>query len=152
MEEFELSIPQSYDRLKSVGFAYYVKALPGSLDFLPDPEKVDGVYKAKIHHVHSDLKSGVDILDYPGFGDPENLISENYQKVSPRELFLTRELLRVIEHRTQLALPPRISRLDRLLTAKKQNFRDKLASAMAQVVLERFSEDQRSPHGRVYRR
>jgi hypothetical protein len=152
MSEFNLSIPESYERLVSTNIAYYVKTAPGAYNFLPEPETAEWVHKAKIEYIPRDFSSGVNIHDFPEIGDPDNIVSDGFFKVSPRELFLATEMFQLISTRTDLPVPLRPVSLDKKLNTKTSNFRKKLAPAMARVVIERFAEDRRDSSGRVRRR
>jgi len=149
MSDLESRIVQSYDRLHVGNAVYLLRNHEIDYGQLPDPDQVDQVYKADIHQVDPECIHGAYLLDWPDLqtkADPDQGIP--IYQVSPREVFLLRELNVVLRDRTHLP-KPKSSKLDRYLGSESGKFSATMASAMARVVLERFAEDPRDDAGNL---
>jgi hypothetical protein len=152
MSNLESRIHESYDRLNLDNTVYLLRNFADSYGQLPDPEKVTRVYKADVRQVDPEYKRGVYLLDWPDlYTKADHEQGGSIYTVSPREVFMLRELNTVITARTPLP-KPRPSKLDRMIDSKSGRFREILAAEMARVVLERFVEDPRDAMGNLVKR
>jgi hypothetical protein len=152
MNDLESKIQESYDRLHVDNTIYLLKNHRTDYGQLPDPDEVTQVYKADVRQIDPEYTYGIHLLDWFNFSTPdEEQLGPIYQ-VSPREVFLLRELKSVINDRTNIP-QPRASRLESMLeSTKTDRFKGIVASEMARVVLERFAEDPRDDSGLLDKR
>src|SRR2546430_15816572 len=98
MNNLEAYIQASYHRLHERNTVFLLRNRFEGYDNLPDPADVTNIYKASVVRIpEGDYASGVNIVDWPNLRQqPVNTEEEPSYSISPRELFLTKEIPAVL--------------------------------------------------------